>query len=104
MSKEKLIEEFKNKYGLNGLHAKPTEYMDYEDKTDEVEKDFIKAIDQTREETIEECLKISLRNFATNYSLFSGNKMKKKDLDEFYLDTYKEISDGIKSLINLRQK
>lgn len=54
MSKETLIQEFKNKYGLNGIHTKPIEYMDYEDITDKVEKDFVKAIDQTREETIRE--------------------------------------------------
>lgn len=36
-----IIDKFKNTFGLNGLHAKPVEYMDYEDVTDKAEQ-FLK--------------------------------------------------------------
>lgn len=50
MSKEKIMEEFRNKFGLNGLHAKPVEYMDYEDVTDKVEAFLSTALDETIKE------------------------------------------------------
>ena len=34
------LSEFKNKYGLSGLWSRPTGYMEYEDKTDEVISDI----------------------------------------------------------------
>lgn len=48
------IKDFKNKYGLSGLHSRPTGYMDFEDKTEEVFNDVEFIISQTREETIRE--------------------------------------------------
>lgn len=48
------IKEFKNKYGLSGLHSQPTGYMNFEDKTEEVFKDVELLIKKTREETIRE--------------------------------------------------
>lgn len=48
------IKEFKNKYGLSGLHSQPTGYMNFEDKTEEVFKDVELLINKTREETIME--------------------------------------------------
>lgn len=51
--KDKVIEDFSNHFGLNGLHAKPLEYMDYEPVIDEV-KDFIS---QALEEQMKEVVK-----------------------------------------------
>lgn len=45
-------EEFDNKFGLNGLHAKPCEYMKYEDVSEEVKQFISDTIKKTKEEII----------------------------------------------------
>lgn len=47
---EEILNSIKNKYGLSGLHSKPTGYMDYEDKTDEVFKDIEVALQKAIQE------------------------------------------------------
>ena len=44
-------EEFDNKFGLNGLHARPVEYMEYEDVSEEV-KQFITDLRKNDEEAL----------------------------------------------------
>jgi hypothetical protein len=44
-------ERFYNKFGLNGLHAKPVEYMEYEDVSEEV-KQFISDLRKKDEEEL----------------------------------------------------
>lgn len=45
-----IIIPLKNKYGLSGLWSRPTSYMDYEDKTEEVIKDIEWALNYLLEE------------------------------------------------------
>lgn len=63
--KKQLIEEYRNKFGLNGLYAKPVEYMNYEDIYDKVEQFISQVIDRVREETIRE-VKIKIQELADN--------------------------------------
>lgn len=53
--KDKVIAIFSNKFGLNGLHAKPVEYANYEDITDEVET-FISQSLEEQMKLVMECL------------------------------------------------
>jgi len=105
MSKEQLVNNFRNKYGLSGLHYKPAEYMGYEDFTDEVESDFIKAIDQTREETIRECIN-KLDNFFTPATSTRGqgglplHGTVKDWKMEITKDGLEQLKSSLKSLIN----
>ena len=55
------LQGFKNKYGLSGLHSRPTGYMDYEDKTEEVFKDAQRLLEQQRKEILSQ-LRLKLRN------------------------------------------
>ena len=66
------IKEFKNKYGLSGLHSQPIGYMNFEDKTEEVFKDVELLIKETREKTImeiEENLPLETFDNTYNYAL-----------------------------------
>lgn len=63
------LSEFKNKYGLSGLYSRPTGYMEYEDRTQEVFSDvknmLLSIIYTLPEKSDEECLQ-KVRDIITN--------------------------------------